>query len=131
MLRALCALFLTLAMASAHAQNPPAGALWNADKTAAVASSHQGNRSTVIAYVRQKDGSFSTIDLSRIEGGALGQLGRPRSDYERLETTATEWIPRSDGLLQLEFRIRAWRKGQRYTVHEPLVFHPDGRVIWR
>lgn len=83
------------------------------------------------ANVRQGDGSFLEVDLSAVESGNFGKLGRGRGDYDRFETTAVEWLPRGDDLLQVRLQTRAWRQGQRYTVFEPLIYHRDGKVVWR
>lgn len=126
------ALIVLLASASAHAAPPPGTALWNADRSAAVATSRDGKRTRIIAHVKQADGSFLEIDLSQVEGRNLGRFGlRRAADYDRIETTAVEWLPRDDGLLQVNFRTRAWHSGQRLTAWEPLLFRPDGVVLWR
>jgi hypothetical protein len=83
------------------------------------------------AYLRQQDGAFLEIDLSAVEGGNFGKLGLRPVEYDRFETSPIEWLPRQDGLFQVNIQTRAWRAGQRYTVSEPLVIHPDGTVIWR
>lgn len=130
--RMLATFLLLMAMAlEVGAAGPPDGALWNRDRTAAVSSVHTDNGSVVTAYVRQQDGTFLTFDLSAVEGGNFGKLGRSRKDFDRFETTPIEWLQRQDGLLQVRIQTRAWRQGQRYTVTEPLVFSPDGRVVWR
>lgn len=85
----------------------------------------------VTAYVRQSDGRFLEVDLSAVEGGNFGKLGRRRAEYDRFETKPVEWLPRQDGLLQVKIQTQAWRDGQRYTVWEPVLFRADGTVFWR
>lgn len=126
------ALILLLASALTHAAPPPETALWNGDRSAAVATSRDGERTRVIAYVKQADGTFLEIDLSQVEGRNLGSLGlRSAADYDRIETTAVEWLPRENGLLQVVVRTRAWHSGQRFTVLKPVVFRTDGVVLWQ
>lgn len=135
------AVSVLLALAAAtHAQppapadgaaQPPASALWNADRSAAAVHSRVDGRARVLAFVRQDDGTFATVDLSEVENRNLGKLGRNGPAYKRVETRALQWIDRKDGLLQLRVRTQAWRQGQRYTVEEPVLFDATGRVLWR
>jgi hypothetical protein len=104
------------------------GALWNSDGTAVAVSIWQPKRSAVFVFLRQVDGAFLACDASKAEDGNFGKLGYPRSDYERFETTPVKWVPRSEGFFQIQIRTRAWRGGQRYTVYEPQIVHPDGEV---
>ena len=116
---------------AASANPPPDTALWNADRTAAVAVVSEASGTRVTAYLRQQDGTFLEIDLSAAESGNFGKLGRRPTEYDRFETKPINWLPRQDALLQVSIQTQAWRAGNRYTVSEPLIFHPDGTVIWR
>ena len=132
MIKALAAATLFFGYAfPAFATPPPAGALWNSDKSAAVASTSEASGTRVTAYLQQQDGTFLTVDLSAVESGNFGKLGRRLADYDRFETRPIAWLPRQDGLFQVEIQTQAWLAGQRYTVSEPLIIRPDGSVIWR
>jgi hypothetical protein len=119
------------AMLAAAAELLPGYALWNADRSAAVAATPGQSATRVTAYLRQQDGTFLIVDLSDVESGNFGKLGRSRSDYDRFETVPVEWIARQDGLLQVRVRTQAWRLGQRHTVWEAPVLRQDGTVVWR
>jgi hypothetical protein len=110
---------------------PPAHALWNADRTAAVTATERASGTRVTAYLRQQDGTFLEVDLSPVEAQNFGRLGRARTEYEGFETVPITWHARADGLFQVTIRTRAWRAGQRYTASEPLILRPDGTVLWR
>lgn len=116
---------------AASAKPPPDSALWNADRTAAVAAIPGTSGTRVTAYLRQQDQTFLEIDLSAVEGGNFGKLGRHPTEYDRFETKPIKWLPRQDALLQVSIQTQAWRAGQRYTVSEPLIFRPNGTIIWR
>jgi hypothetical protein len=105
---------------------------WNSNRTAVAISIKQPEASLVFVFLKQTNGTYLAADASGVEDGNFGVLGhRPRKDYERFETTPTEWLPRKDGLFQVNMRTRAWRAGKRYTVSEPLVIRPDGYVSYR
>jgi hypothetical protein len=132
MLKVLAEAVLLFGLAFATTSNPPPdGALWNAERTAAVAAVPDASGTRVTAYLQQPDGTFLEIDLSAVERRNLGKLGRLGAEYDHVETRPIEWLPRQDGLLQVKIQTQAWRAGQRYTVSEPLVLRPDGTVIWR
>ena len=121
-------LILTFAGMLDAGELPPSDALWSTDRSAAIAATPGQSATHVTAYLRQQDGSFLLVDLSNVESGNFGKLGRPRSDYDRVETVPVEWIARQDGLLQVKSRTQAWRLGQRHTVWDALVIRPDGTV---
>lgn len=105
--------------------------LWNSNRTAVAVSTAKPEASVVFVFLRQTDGTYLPADASGVEDGNFGKLGRPRTDYDRFETTPVEWLHRNDGLFQVRMRTRAWRGGQRYTVSEPLIIRPDGTVLHR
>lgn len=116
---------------ASDAVEPPEGALWNTDRSAAAISSPAPEGSRVFAYLRQKDGAFLKVDVSQVEDGNFGKLGHKRNAYERFETKPLQWSARPDGVLQLTIQTQAWKSGKRYTVSEPLLVQPDGKVLWR
>jgi hypothetical protein len=101
------------------------------DGTATAITIAREEGSFILVLIRGPDGTYLAADSSLVEDGNFGKLGRPRGDYERYETVPTKWLPRTDGLLQVIMRTRAWRARQRYTVSEPLVIKPDGTVLFR
>jgi hypothetical protein len=105
--------------------------LWNSNRTAVAVSVKQSKASVVFVFLRQTNGHYLATDASGVEGGNFGNLGRPRTDYERFETTPVDWLNREDGWCQVVMRTRAWRDGQRYTVSEPLLIKPDGTILYR
>jgi hypothetical protein len=104
---------------------------WNSNRTAVAVSITQPKASVVFVFLRQTNGTYLAVDASGVEGGNFGKLGRPRTDYERFETTPVEWLHRNDGLFGVRMRTRAWRGGQRYSASDPLLIRPDGTVLWR
>lgn len=105
--------------------------LWNSNRTAVAVSILQPSASVVLVFLRQTNGTYLAADASGVESGNFGKLGRPRTDYERFETTPVEWLHREDGRFVVRMRTRAWRSGQRYTVSEPLHIRADGTVLYR
>lgn len=108
--------------------------VWNSNRTAlAISLPRPAPQATVLlVFLRQTNGSFLATDASGVEGGNFGKLGTAgRRGYERFETTPMRWLPREDGFFQVLVRTRAWQKGKRYTVAEPLVIRPDGTVLYR
>ena len=105
--------------------------LWNSNRTALAVSIAQPKRSVIFVFLRQSNATYLAVDASGVEGGNFGVWGRPRTDYERYETTPVEWLYRDDGRFQVVMRTRAWRAGQRYTVSEPLLISRNGIVMYR
>jgi len=105
--------------------------LWNSNRTAVAVSITQPKASVVLVFLQQGNGTYLAADASGVEGGNFGKLGRPRTEYERFETTPVEWLHRENGWFQVRLRTRAWRGGQRYTVSEPLLIKPDGTILYR
>ena len=106
-------------------------ARWKSDKSAAVVAFHRRHGSLVLVLLRQPDGKFRVVDVSRVEDGNFSKLGFPRSRAERFETSPVEWLPRDDGLLQVVVRTRAWQSGKQNTASEPLIIRPDETPLWR
>jgi hypothetical protein len=124
-------LLLSIGVLAAAAGQPPDAALWNADGTAAVSAVPGETVTRVTAFLKQQDGTFLEVDLSGAEDRHVGRLGHRRTEYDRVETRAIEWLSRQDDLLQVRIQTQAWRAGQRYTVSEPVVLRRDGTVLWR
>lgn len=108
-------------------------ALWNTNQSAVaitVAARHP-TASLVYVLIRRPDGHYRPVDVSPVESGNFGKLGRDRTEYTRFETVPVKWLPRDDGCLQVVIRTRAWDGRKRYTVSEPLVIRADGTPVWR
>ncbi len=105
--------------------------LWNKNKTAVALAVPRPKATCILVFLRQPGGSFLTVDVSAVESGNFGKLGRARSEYTRFETVPIRWLPRDDGFFQVVMRTRAWAGRQRYTVSEPLVIKADGTPVWR
>ncbi|MDO5653858.1 MAG: hypothetical protein Q4G39_07115 [Brachymonas sp.] len=131
MVRTFAVVALLAGVTAATAGDPPASAIWNAEKTAAVTSLPAEAGTILKAYIQQQDETFLEIDLSEVENGNIGKLGHDRKKFERVETKPIKWISRQDDLLQVEIQTQAWRAGRRYTVSEPLIFRRSGTVLWR
>jgi hypothetical protein len=101
--------------------------LWNSNQTAIAISIYQPKASVVFVFLRQANGTYLAADASKVEEGNFGKLGRrPRTDYDRFETTPTEWLHRKDGLFQVLMRTRAWER--RSTLHRiRTASHQAGR----
>ena len=114
-----------------YAAVPPTDAVWNSDGSAAAAAFPGETGTRVVAYLKQDDGGFTEVDLSPVERGNFGKLGREPADYERYETRPIALLSREDELLQVTVETRAWRGGQRFTVREHVMVRGDGSVLWR
>jgi hypothetical protein len=101
------------------------------DGSAVAIAIPRAEASLILILIRKSDGSYVAADASQVEIANFGFFGRKRHEYERYETKPIKWLPRDDGLLQVSIQTRAWRKGQRYTVAEPLIIKPDGSVLFR
>ena len=109
----------------------PLSALWNHDRTAAV-STLKKHKGTQLFVFLKRDEQLLKLDISHVEGMNLGKLGRHRlNDYDRVESTAIEWVARDDDKFQIIIQTRAWKNGNRMTVSEALVFNRSGQVYWR
>lgn len=107
------------------------GGLWNTARTAVVFVLSRPKGSQVVVLLHPPDGACLAVDVSRVEEGNFGKLGRPRTEFSRYETTPVRWLSREDGLFQVRLRTRAWRGGQRFTVSEDLLLRSDGTVLYR
>jgi hypothetical protein len=112
-------------------QTSLASGLWDGDGSAVAISILRGRSSIVFVFLKREDGSFLAVDVSGVELGNCGALGRRRSEYERCETVPIKWFPREEGRFRVLMRTRAWKDGQRYTATEPLLIRQDGKVMWR
>ncbi|HSM91417.1 MAG TPA: hypothetical protein VLT47_00945 [Anaeromyxobacteraceae bacterium] len=105
--------------------------VWDGGRSAFAASWRGATGSVVVVFLRKPAGGFTAVDVSDVEGGNLGKLGRPRAAFERVETAPVKATRREDGRIEVEVRTRAWRQGRRHTVTELLLLDPDGTVLWR
>ena len=108
------------------------GGLWTKNKRAAAVSIVDDSGTHVYVVLIVPDSDFLVADITPIERGLFGKLGRAdRSEYERFETKPVEWLEETDDHFLLDVRLRAWRNGQRYTVSGPVIVKVDGLVIWQ
>jgi len=83
-------------------------------------------------FLKLDSGRYKAADVSGVEAASLGVLGiSKKADYDRVETTPIEWLPRDDGRFQVVMRTRAWKAGQRYTVSERLLITSGGTPLYR
>jgi hypothetical protein len=127
----LAILTLSVGAFSAQAAVPPSDAVWNGDRSAAAAAFPSTTGTRVVAYLRRDGGVFAEVDLSSVERGNFGELGRKPDEYDRYETKPIALVSREDDLLQVSVKTRAWRGGKRYTVVEHVLLRADGVVLWR
>ena len=106
-------------------------ALWNSNRTAVALALRRPAATLVYVFLRKPDDTFQAVEVSAVESGNFGKLGRPRNEYTRFETLPVRWLPREDGHFQVMIETRAWRGRQRYRVSEPLVIRADGTPMWR
>ena len=86
----------------------------------------------LFVFLKLDSDRYKAADVSGVEAANLGVLGVSRkTDYDRVETTPIEWLPRDDGRFQVVMRTRAWKAGQRYTVSEGLLIASDGTPLYR
>ena len=84
--------------------------LWNSTRTALAVSIPQQypKASVIFVFLRKRDGTYQTADVSKVEAGNFGKLGLlPRTAYEHFKTTPVEWLHRDDGLFQVRIRTTA------------------------
>lgn len=105
--------------------------IWNRDKTALAIHLPVPRGTALLVFILQATGEWVPVDVSPVERANLGKLGVPGTAFDSVVTVPLRWLDRSDGLLQVEVRTRAWKSGQRFTVSEPLLIRPDGTVLWR
>lgn len=103
--------------------------IWNIPNSAFAFCVKQ-NVSTCLVLIKKKSG-YKVIDVTPVEAGNFGKLGRPASYYEKYETVATKWFERRDELYQIKFSTYAWYDNQRYTVSEPLIISKKGEPFYR
>jgi hypothetical protein len=109
-----------------------AEAVWNQEQTAAFVAIRDSSPHALFVVLLPSSGDAVLVDVSRIESQNIGKLGVARSaEYDAVISDATEWVPRLDGLLQVEVRTQAWKEGKRQAALEKVVVSPDGRVLWR
>ena len=109
----------------------PLNAVWNQDRTAAVATLKQHKGTQLFVFLK-RDEQFLKLDISHVEGMNLGKLGRHRlKDYDRVESTPLEWVTRGDDKFQINIQTRAWKNGRRMTVLEWVLMDRDAKVLWR
>jgi hypothetical protein len=106
---------------------------WKHDSTGVAISFSDKTMSYIFACVVTTDKQFKWIDLGVVEGPNLGVLGRPRSDFVRIEHTPTRWTDAADGTPRMVWvRSRFWdRTGQRYTVEQEFSITPTGEIGWK
>lgn len=106
---------------------------WKHDSTGVAISISDKTQSYIYACVTVKGGRFKWIDLGVVEGPDLGVLGRPRSDFLRVEHTPTHWTDADDWSPRMVWvRSRFWDKiGQRYTVEQEFAISPSGGIGWK
>ncbi|NWK57649.1 hypothetical protein HW115_18675 [Verrucomicrobiaceae bacterium N1E253] len=115
-------------------------AVWNAEKSAVVAC-FRGREATLCLVAYKNGDSYSISDVSKVESYNFGKLGFRRSHYSRFLTEPIKWKEDEAGFTyqgfgaaakyEIYFRTRAWTKGQRYTVGEPLVLTASWKPLWR
>jgi hypothetical protein len=105
--------------------------LWTDDRKAAavVADTKAGNVFVVLETAQEQ---YLVANVSPIVSGLFAKLGTTdRSDYERYVVEPVRWLNQTDSQVVAEFRLRAWRDGQRYSVTGPVAVNSDGTVDWQ
>ena len=107
--------------------------VWNSSRTAVAISINMASKPSILfVFLKLDSGRYKAADVSGVEAASLGVLGMSKkADYDRVETTPIEWLPRDDGRFQLVMRTRAWKAGQRYTVSERLLITSGGTPLYR
>lgn len=105
---------------------------WAAGGSAVALTVSDSNHSDVAAFVRSTIGEWKGIDVSAVLNDQLGKLGRPRTDFERIENRALDWSETSDESHLFWVQTRLWDKaGQRYTLKEPILINSHGEYVVR
>jgi len=110
-------------------ENAVLSGVWNKSKSA-FAFCAKGIKTLCLVLIKNES-SYKSVDVTAVEAGNFGKLGRNISFYDKYTTKATKWIERKDGLLQIEFLTYAWKNSQRYTAKEPLLLNKSGEPLYR
>lgn len=107
--------------------------LWNSESSAVAISFSDRLTSSILVCVKTPGQGFKWIDISSVEGPNLGALGRPKSDFVRLEHTPVRWIAARESFSRfISVRSRFWDKtGKRYTVEQKVAISPSGEFGWK
>ncbi|TLU67236.1 hypothetical protein FE810_02840 [Thalassotalea litorea] len=100
--------------------------VWRSDKKALAFCDSKEFEETVCFVVVN---SVST-NVSIIENKNLGKLGiAPKSKYEKVKTTASQWKRTGDDGDLVVFKTQAWKDGQRYTTEGFVFVDSHGKYI--
>ncbi len=105
---------------------------WNHDGRAVAVTATNSKKSFIVVYLRQADGTYKAIDLSRVEDGNLGKLGKRRSDFVSVSSDVIRWIKRADDLYQIVIETRGRESsGKVVRAEERQIISVDGVPLWR
>jgi hypothetical protein len=106
--------------------------VWSDDGKMCVVTLSGSKRTFVLGFVRISENEFRSVDLSQVEDGNLGKLGRNRSDLHKVETTVQHWIKRDDLLYQVLIQtVTVGTSGKSETAQEKQLLDSNGNPIWR
>ena len=124
---------LSMTAPAAGQSSIKASVLWKQDSTGVAVSFSDRTNSVIFACVKVSGDRFKWLDMKVAEGPNLGVLGRPRSDFARVEDTPTRWTDETDHTPRMVWvRSRFCDKtGQRYTVEQEFSITPTGEIGWK
>jgi hypothetical protein len=107
--------------------------VWKQDSKGVVVSFSDKTNSIIFACVKVSGDRFKWLDMKVAEGPNLGVLGRPRTDFVRVEDTPTRWVDETANTPRMVYvKTRFWdRGGQRYTVEQEFSISPSGEIGWK
>ncbi len=107
--------------------------VWDSRGEAVAVGISSGNASSVFVCVKLASGEFKWIDVSSVEGPNLGVLGRPRSDFVRIQHVPTEWKSGSNTALRyITIKTVFWDKAnKRYAISQNVAISDTGEFGWK
>ncbi len=104
--------------------------VWSDDGKMCVVTLSGPKLTFVLGFVRISENEFRSVDLSQVEDGNLGKLGRNRNHLLKVETMVLHWIKRDDLPYQaLTQTVIVGTSGKRETTLEKLLLDLNGRPI--
>lgn len=106
---------------------------WNKNKTAFALSGNIGTTAFIYAFIKGNDDKFTPIKLWELKSNKqIGKLGRSLDYYDHYEITPSIYDAMyKERKFSISYRLRAWKNGQRYTVHfKPVYIRYDGTLDW-
>jgi len=113
--------------------NDKVHALWDSSGSAVVIALPVSGSTLIIAFTKDGTDKWHATDISKVENGNLGKLGKRRETLSNIYSKPIKWMPRQDGLFQVLIETQALDKirGQTMSAKEALLIGKTGIPFWR